>query len=277
MDEQSLLKDERQQFILEELRGQRRVWVSDLSGRLGVSDATIRRDLRELEEAGQLRRAHGGAILVEPTRPELPVVRRMDEHRYLKELIGRATASLVKDGETVFISSGSSAAYVARHLVERTGLTVVTNAVNILDTFLSVDNVTVVMTGGMLRPSELSLIGHITESALREVRVDKVIFGVRAISAANGITNDYLPEVMTDRAIIQMAPELIIPADHTKLGKTCSAFVAPIECVATIVTDSGADPGIVDGIRARGIRVIVVEDDGVSGIRTLCLDKLSAN
>jgi DeoR family transcriptional regulator of aga operon len=121
--------------------------------------------------------------------------------------------------------------------------------------------VTVVVTGGMMRASELSLVGHITEQALREVRVDKVILGMRAISLEAGMTNDYLPEVMTDRTIIEMAPELIVVADHTKFGSVASAYVAPVQRITTLVTDATADRRVLARFEELGIRIYVASDE----------------
>jgi DeoR/GlpR family transcriptional regulator of sugar metabolism len=115
-----------------------------------------------------------------------------------KECIGRATAALVSDGDSVFIGSGSTTAHVARNLVDRRNLTVVTNALNVATELAAAEGVTVVVTGGIMRASELSLVGHIAEQSLREVRVDKVIMGMRAISLEAGLTNDYLPEVIAN-------------------------------------------------------------------------------
>jgi len=106
----------------------------------------------------------------------------------------------------------------------------------------------------------LSLIGHITEQALEELRADTVIMGMRAISIEEGLTNDYLPETMTDRAIVQFAPEVILVADHSKFGKVSTALVAPITSVNKIVTDAGTPPQIVADLRARRIEVIVAPD-----------------
>jgi DeoR/GlpR family transcriptional regulator of sugar metabolism len=116
-----------------------------------------------------------------------------------------------------------------------------------------------VITGGVMRSSELSLVGHITEQALREVRVDKIFIGIPAISLESGLTNDYLPEVVTDRTIIEMAPELILLADHTKFGKVGSAYVAPITSITTLVTDSQTDPSILKEMERLGIQVIVAK------------------
>ena len=257
----SLLKAERQQLILEAVKDSRQATVAELSRRFDVSQVTIRRDLRELAAQGALRRAHGGALMAASTPPEPPVVQRLGRAEHCKACIGRAAASLVKDGDSIFIGSGSTTAHVARHLVDRRNLTVVTNALTIATELASAKGVTVVVTGGMMRSSELSLVGHITEQSLREVRVDKVIMGIRAISLEAGMTNDYLPEVMTDRTIIEMAPELIVVADHTKFGKIASAYVAPVERITTLVTNSDTDPKTLTLLRKLGIQVIVADPE----------------
>ncbi len=251
------LKEERQQLILETIQDSRQVTVSELSHRFDVSEVTIRRDLHDLAARGVLRRAHGGAVVAVPAPPEPPVVQRMVQAENCKECIGRAAAALVSDGDSVFIGSGSTTAYVACNLVNRQGLTVVTNALNIATELAVAEGVTVVVTGGMMRASELSLIGHITEQSLREVRVDKVIMGMQAISLEAGMTNDYLPEVMTDRTIIEMAPELIVVADHTKFGKVASAYIASVERITTLVTDGEIGPQMFAGMEEMGIQIII--------------------
>jgi DeoR/GlpR family transcriptional regulator of sugar metabolism len=252
-------KQARLDRILAAVRETGQAAVSELSHSCGVSAVTIRRDLRELAEQGLLRRAHGGALLPAAAIPEPPVIQRMAAGHLWKEAIGRATAALVANGESVFIGSGSTTAYVARHLTDHQDVTVVTNALNVAAELAPARGVTVVVTGGMLRPSELSLIGHITEQALREVRVDKVVIGMRAISLDAGLTNDYLPEVVTDRTILGMAPTLILVADHTKFGQVASAYVAPLEQVTTLVTDSGIAPQTLAGLRRLGVQVVVAE------------------
>jgi DeoR/GlpR family transcriptional regulator of sugar metabolism len=254
------LKEERQQRIVETVRQNRQVTIAELSRAYNVSEVTIRRDLRELAAQGMLRRAHGGAIAVVTAPPEPPVVQRLTQSETYKASIGRAAAALVSDGESVFVGSGSTTVYVVRNLVDRKDLTIVTNALNIATELASAPGVTVVVTGGLMRASELSLVGHITEQSLREVRVDKVVLGMRAISLQAGMTNDYLPEVMTDRTIIAMAPELIVVADHTKFGSVASAYVAPVDRITTLVTDAAADPQTLARLEALGVHVLVASE-----------------
>jgi len=252
-----MLKVERQERISRFIKDNKRATVAELSKLFGVSGATIRRDLEELDERGVIRRAHGGAVVVERAAPEPPIIQRMTENEEEKRRIGRAAAELVRDGETVFLGSGTTTLEVARNLVDRKNLTVITNALNIANLFAGKSNITVIVVGGLLRHSELSMIGHITEQVLRELHADKVIMGMRAIGVQDGLTNDYLPETMTDRAIINFSSEVILVADHTKFGKVSTALVAPVTSVSKIVTDTAAPPEIIEELRELGIEMIL--------------------
>ena len=145
-------------------------------------------------------------------------MQRTAEQTSEKVRIGQAAADLIADGETVFLSSGTTVLEVARQLRGKRNLTVITNSLLVLNELADVPDITVICLGGMLRHSEMSLIGHITELALSELRADKVIIGIRAIDPENGLTSGYLPETMTDRAILKIGREVIVVADHTKCG-----------------------------------------------------------
>jgi DeoR/GlpR family transcriptional regulator of sugar metabolism len=249
---------ERQQQVLRFIEQHQRVTVAGICEAFAVSVATARRDLEALAERGHVQRVHGGALAMRRAPPELPALQRASEQAQEKQRIARAAAELVADGETVFLSSGTTTLEVARQLRERTGLTVITNSLLAVNILAGAPSVTVVSLGGMLRRSEMSLIGHITEQALAEVRADKVIFGVRAIDMEHGLTNDYLPETMIDRAIIRISRSVIVVADHTKCGRIAPAFVAPLSAIHTLVTDAAAPPAFVAALAAKNIRVIAV-------------------
>ena len=237
---------ERQHQILKILEKHLNMRVSELSAILGVSEATVRRDLDKLHEIGQIKRVHGGAVLVERTPPEAPVMQRTTENSDEKRRIGKLAAGLIQEGETVFIGSGSTTLEVARNLAGRQNITVITNSMPVINLLSQEEGVALISTGGFLRSSELSFIGHLTELALHELRPQKVIMGIHAISLVEGLTSDYLPEVSTDRVIIQSAPEVILVADHTKFGKVSTALVAPISAIHTLVFDAGIDREILE-------------------------------
>jgi DeoR/GlpR family transcriptional regulator of sugar metabolism len=253
----ALLREERKRKISQFIKDNKEASVPELSKLFGVSESTIRRDLEELDGQGEIQRAHGGAVSVERSAPEPPVVHRMVENEEEKRRIGQAAARLVQDGEVIFLGSGTTTLEVARSLDDKKNLTVITNALNVANQLAGKQNITVIVIGGLLRHSELSLVGHITEQALKELRADKVIMGMRAISVQEGLTNDYLPETMTDRAIVNFAPEVIVVADHSKFGKVSTALVAPITSVGKIVTDIRTSPELINEIRQLGIEVIL--------------------
>src|SRR6266496_1965185 len=219
---------ERQKQILSLLTRQGRLSVTEIVRQFSISEATARRDLESLTSQGKAQRVHGGVIAVEQAPPELPILERENEQIDEKIRIGRAAAGLVADQETVFLGSGTTVLEVARHLRDHKGLTVITNSLPVVNILAGIQEITVISLGGMLRESELSFIGHITEQALAEIRVDQVIMGTRGASLEHGLTNDYLQETLTDRAIIKSGRQVIIVADHTKVNRVATAYLAPL-------------------------------------------------
>ena len=172
-------------------------------------------------------------------------------------MIGQAAAELVNDGETVFLGSGTTVLETAKNLRERKNLTVITNSLPVLNALAGIKEITVVSLGGQLRESELSFIGHITEQALAEVRVDKVVMGARGLSLEHGLTNDYLQETLTDRAILKIGHEVILVADHSKVNRVSTALLAPLSSMNTFVTDSKADKKFIQALKKQNIKVVI--------------------
>ena len=248
---------ERQKQILSILARKKRLSVTDIVKRFSISEATARRDLESLTLQGKVQRVHGGVIAVEQAPPELPILERETEQREEKIRIGRGAASLVADHESLFLGSGTTVVEVARNLREHKNLTVMTNSLPVLNLLAGIKGITVISLGGMLRESEDSFIGHITEQALTEVRVDKVLMGTRGASLEHGLTNDYLQETLTDRAILNIGREVIIVADHTKVNRVSTVLLAPLKAIHTFVTDSGVDKKFVQVLKQQGIQVVI--------------------
>jgi DeoR/GlpR family transcriptional regulator of sugar metabolism len=248
---------ERQKQILSLLSRQGRLSVAEIVEQFSISEATARRDLESLASQGKAQRVHGGVIAIEQAPPELPILQREGEQADEKSLIGRAAAELIADGETIFLSSGTTVLEAAKHLRERKNLTVITNSLPVLNALAGIREITVISLGGQLRDSELSFIGHITEQALAEIRVDKVVMGTRGISLEDGLTNDYLPETLTDRAILKIGREVIIAADHTKVNRVSTALLAPLNAMNTFVTDANADKKFLQSLKKLEIEVVI--------------------
>jgi DeoR/GlpR family transcriptional regulator of sugar metabolism len=253
-----MLKSARQTRIRQLVEANGHVSVNELNLLLEVSEATIRRDLDALAQSGWVRRTHGGAVRVTRAGKEPPILQRQVKYQTEKQLIGQRAASMVKEGQTIFLGSGTTVHEVARNIRDVPDLTIITNTLNVVNELVDCDNVELVVIGGMFRQSELSMVGHIAEQAIREFRADKVIMGMRGVDPEHGFTSDYLPEAITDRAILSIAPCNIVVADHSKLGRVSTVFLAPITTAHVLVTDKAAPPEIVSEMEELGLEVQLV-------------------
>ena len=165
--------------------------------------------------------------------------------------------SLVRDGQTIAVTSGTTAVEFARQLVDRNDLTVITNSLDVAQVLLDCEGIQLVVLGGVIRPRMHSLLGHLTEQACREMRADTLFMGIGAISLERGLMNDYMPEILTDRALRSMATSVVVIADSGKFDLVAPALVFGLDGVDVIVTDSGVRPEVVEDLTARDIRVIV--------------------
>jgi DeoR family transcriptional regulator, aga operon transcriptional repressor len=257
MDTTSTLSNlERQQKLIRLLDRQGRLSIAQVCSEFDISEATARRDLEALAQQGLLQRVHGGAIPVRKATPEQPILERSHEQSDEKAQIGRAAAALIDDGDTVFLGSGTTVLEVAR-LIDSRPLTVITNSLPVINLLSQKPNINLISLGGMLRDSELSFIGHITEQAMGELRADKVIIGTHGISLVHGLTNDYLPETQTDRAILKIGKQVIVVADHTKWGAISTVFLADLSNVHTLVTDNRTEPEMIAAMREHGVVVVI--------------------
>lgn len=255
-DEKIISSIERQEQICSLIEHEKRITVTQICSLFGVSEATARRDLETLSDQGKVHRVHGGAIQIRYAPPEKPINERSVIQYDEKRRIGQLAATLIKDGETIFLGSGSTVYEVARNLHGKKDLTIITNSLLVVNELAEKPDFTIICVGGGLRKSEMSFIGHIAQQSLADVRADKVIMGIRAISIEQGLTNDYLPETMTDRTIMSIANELIVVADDTKCERVATAFVAPIERVDTLVTTTETPAEFVETLIARGVNVL---------------------
>lgn len=247
---------ERQERIVQLLQQQERLSLNDVCELFSISVATARRDFEALAETGKVRRVHGGVVPLQRALPESPILQRQLEQQDEKRRIGRLAAELVKDGETIVLTGGTTTLEVAHCLKDREKLTVITNSLPIANALADTPQISMVVLGGVFRHSEKSLIGHITEQAIADLRADKIIMGIRAINMEQGLTNDHVPETSTDRAMLRAAREVIVVADHTKFGVVSTAFVAPLNVVNTLITDTQTPTIYVSALQAMNIRVL---------------------
>jgi DeoR/GlpR family transcriptional regulator of sugar metabolism len=253
-DRAEVLNEERHQRILERLRTQGRVLASDLSAEFEVSPDTVRRDLRDLDEAGLLRRVHGGALPRRGDTDPLPVrARRAPE---AKASIARRAAGIVTDGQVVMLDGGTTTLEVARALPARLRATVVTNSLPIALELGERPGVEVLVIGGNLRPRSRVTVGAATVAALRAIRADVLFLGVCGLHPEIGVSVEDAEEGEGKRAMIAGAAEVVGLADHDKLGTALPFVVAPMTAVTKLVTDATA-AGALSPYRTLGIEVLI--------------------
>jgi DeoR/GlpR family transcriptional regulator of sugar metabolism len=238
-----MLAAQRHKLIIDEIRRQGAVRVSELTELLQVSEMTIRRDLDTLAAAGLLEKVHGGATLQGGLSAEEPGF-EAKSHRQLKEkdAIARAAAGLVEPGQAIGLTAGTTTWRLAQHLSHVPDLTVVTNSIQVANVLHREPrpDLTVVLTGGVRTPSD-ALVGPIALAAIRSLHLDVLIMGVHGVTADVGLTTPNLLEAETDRALIAASARLVVVADHTKWGVRGLSRIAGLEEVDVFVSDHGLD------------------------------------
>jgi DeoR/GlpR family transcriptional regulator of sugar metabolism len=249
-----VLTDERRSLILDRLRTQGRVLAADLTAELDVSADTIRRDLRELDDAGLLRRVHGGAL---PRHGDAsPFASRERRAPEAKASIARRAARTVREGQVVVLDGGTTTLELARALPDDLGASVITTSPPIAVALAAHPGLEVTVVGGTLRPNALVTVGAAAVDALRAIRADVVFLGVCGLHPEIGVTTEDLEERHVKAAMIEGAAEVVALADHDKLGTAMPIVVAPIAAVTHLVTDADVDDAALAPYLALGIEVL---------------------
>jgi DeoR family transcriptional regulator, fructose operon transcriptional repressor len=256
----SLLAEERRFRIREVLSRERTVTAAELIRTFGVTAATIRRDLEALEKEGVLVRSHGGAVSRTSSTNFQPSYETLGRsNRAEKQAIAREAERLILDGETVFLEGSTTVYELARRLLHRNRLTVITNSPPIVDEFQRSQHVSVISTGGELQKDVFYLSGVWAQRALAEIRVDKAVLGVSAIDPGYGISTASQAEAQIKKMILKSARVSIALADHSKFGNQGFAYVGPTTDIDILVTDSGTDPQYLRPLREAGVELIIAD------------------
>ena len=250
-------QSDRFNHIIEQLSTRGSVGVGDLVDVMGVSAATIRRDLALLEQQHLLARTHGGAV-AHGVLYELPLRYRSADRRDQKARIARTAAARVADGAAIGMTGGTTTVEVARALGDKRRLTVVTNSLSVASELAVRPNLKLVVTGGVARPESYELVGPLAESALASLNLDLVLVGVDGISVAEGFTTHHEIEAHTNHALIGRARRVIVVADSSKLGQVAFARICELRDVDELITDTEAEDGTIEALREAGVQVTLV-------------------
>ncbi|WP_033345050.1 DeoR/GlpR family DNA-binding transcription regulator [Catenuloplanes japonicus] len=248
-----MLQERRHELILRTLRTDGPATVTALAESLGVSPATIRRDLVELDEEGLLRRVHGGAVpLEEKDDPfaDVAAVRTAE-----KDAVARRCAELVKDGETVLLDIGTTAHRVSRFLHGR-ALTVITSNLAVYEELVDDVAIQLILLGGVVRRDYRSLVGFLTEDNLRQMHADRLILGTSGVRATGAVVDTTVIQVPVKRAMIAASDQVILAADAGKFPGSGMARVCDASDLHVVVTNADADPATLDALRTAEVEVI---------------------
>lgn len=253
-----MLADRRRETIAELVRTQGPATVTGLADQLGQSIATIRRDLARLDEQGLVRRVHGGCVPVgKPADPELrddPFAELAARQLPAKDAIARAAAALVRDGDTVMLDIGTTAWRVAHHLRGR-AITVVTRNLAAFDELREDRTVQVVLLGGVLRPDHRSLIGHLTEDNIRQLRADLLIMGTSGVRPTGHVVDTVPAEVSVKRTMIEASDRVALVADAAKFPGSGMAMVCGPDSLDVVITERQPDAATSQSLMTANVSV----------------------
>ncbi|SFT07149.1 transcriptional regulator, DeoR family [Saccharopolyspora flava] len=230
--------------------------VAELAVATGCSEMTIRRDLDQLAEEGVLRRVRGGAVSYLRGQSD-PFSLRERDAAEVKQRLAAEVESLIADGESVIVDSGSTTLEVARRLAARR-VTAVPLDMHSANALSNAPDVELLLPGGRAKPGELSFVGHLTENSLRALRVDTTVLGVCGLSATRGLTAHNLEEVPIKNAATDAAQRVIAVCHGAKFARTGLGFVCPATSLDVVVTDRSAPAESLAELEAAGVEVRVV-------------------
>jgi DeoR/GlpR family transcriptional regulator of sugar metabolism len=250
----------RHEYILRRLQETGAVEVDELCSTLSASIATIRRDLEDLESRSLLRRTRGGAVPIgplfyEPFRHDSSFQDKVNSFAEEKRRIALAAAGLVSTGQTVALSGGTTTTEVVQCLRVLTGISIITNTVNVAMELSNRKDIEVIVTGGHLRGNWFTLVGPLANAAAEMLFSDIMFIGVDGIDAKQGLTCTHSAEAEILRKLVQHSKTKVVVADHSKLGSVSKYLLCPTKGIDKLVTDSGASAAAVAPFEKLGIEV----------------------
>lgn len=251
--------EERHHYILEQLKMIGYVKVVDLAEQLDVSAATIRKDLTLLENKNLLHRTHGSASLLRSNVIDLPVQEKSSLNADKKRAIARAANALIQDGDSILLTSGSTIETFAKFLSPKGILNVVTPSIRVGVYLSEKEGLNIMMLGGQLVVKSLSVRDSYTEEGLKYVRCNKAFFSCDGFDFDGGVTTAFVAEAKVTDSMLNVASEVILLADSTKLGKNGFGKICDIARVDTLITDEGIPRSVKRRFEEEGVKVIIAK------------------
>ena len=251
-----MLAIERKNEIMNKLKAEQRVLVSELATYYGVTEETIRRDLDKLEKEGYATKTYGGAIWGNSTKTDLSYTIRNKTNVEAKTTIGKLVSDLIEDGDHIMLDDSSTSLYIAKHLKEKKKLTVITNSIEIIMELSSTDGWTIMSTGGRLKPDSLAFVGNQAQEMLRNFHVDKAFISCKGLDQQVGITDSSEFHSLLKQAMMRSAKQTILALDSSKFDKASFVKIAALDRINTVVTDAKPSADWLRHFRETGLNCI---------------------
>jgi len=248
---------ERHEIILNELKENGKVNVQHLSEELEVSEVTIRKDLRKLEDKGLLFRTHGGATKTNPYTSDRPVSEKAKILATEKSAIAKEAVKLIGNNDSIILASDTTILAVARHIKTDHRLNVITSALNVALELSRNEDVDIIQLGGHLRPSSNSVVGPYAEQFWEGITCGILFLGVDGIDLDQGLTTSNLMEASLNKKFIEVAQYIVVVADHTKFGMRGFSRICGLNEIQHIITDDGISSDMVNKLEEMGIQVTI--------------------
>ncbi len=249
---------DRRDQIIQILNKEGSVKVEELSSKFDVSTVTIRNDLEFLEEKGIIHRTYGGALLRNNVYNDPSLEEKRKLHSEEKQRIGTEAASMIHDGDTILLDSGTTTREIAIRIKDRKGLTVMTNAINIALELAGIKDITVMLTGGVLREKSYSLVGPDAESTMQNYYFDKLFLGVDGLDFEYGLTTAHPQEAKLNRLMVGRANQIIAVTDSSKFGRHSFSFICDLSPISILITDTDLPAEYESGLKNHNVKVIKV-------------------
>lgn len=251
----NIFAEERKQMIVELVNTNVKTTVAELCKKFSVSPATIRNDLRELEEGGLLRRTHGGAISNRRANFEPNAYQKEVERIHQKQAIAQIATAYVNEGDTIAIDTGTTTFELAKQLTDYRNITVVTNDLQIAAYLERNSNAGIIMAGGAVRRNFHCTAGRKAIETIADLNVDRAFIGANGLSVKRGVTTPNIETAQVKEKLIEQSEEVVVLADSSKIGKVSFARYADIKDVDVLVTDDEVDIEQLELIKSKGVIV----------------------
>ncbi|WP_345244419.1 DeoR/GlpR family DNA-binding transcription regulator [Pontibacillus salipaludis] len=248
-----MLTPTRHEIILEQLERYQTVKIQDLVHETGASESTIRRDLSQLENANKLKRVHGGASCLHQTSEELSIREKAAQNLNEKVAIAKEAASLIRDGDCIFLDAGTTTYQMIPYLKGR-NLTVVTNGVTLLEE-LTENQVPTYLTGGFVKHKTRALIGRGATHSLQQYRFDKCFLGVNGVHPSHGYTTPDPEEALVKQTVLTLSQEAFVLGDASKLNELSFSSIAPLQD-ATLITNEDDPERLSPYLEKTNVKVV---------------------